>query len=126
MKEFTSDQIRNVALIGHGSSGKTILADAMLLTSGATTRIGRIEDGSTASDYHSDEIERQISINSTLLSTEFRGHKLNVIDTPGYSDFIGDVISSLRVVDTALLVLKSVEADHRPQRLRSARRAAGQ
>lgn len=109
MKEFTSDQIRNVALIGHGSSGKTILADAMLLTSGATTRIGRIEDGSTASDYHSDEIERQISINSTLLSTEFRGHKLNIIDTPGYSDFLGDVISSLRVVDTALLVLKAVE-----------------
>ncbi|MDX9758530.1 MAG: elongation factor G [Bacteroidota bacterium] len=109
MKEFTSDQIRNVALIGHGSSGKTILADAMLLTSGATTRIGRIEDGSTASDYHSDEIERQISINSTLLSTEYRGHKINIIDTPGYSDFLGDVISSLRVVDTALLVLKAVE-----------------
>ena len=109
MKEFTSDQIRNVALIGHGSSGKTILADAMLLTSGATTRIGRIEDGSTTSDYHSDEIERQISINSTLLSTEYRGHKLNIIDTPGYSDFQGDVISSLRVVDTSLLVLKSVE-----------------
>ncbi|MBR9975528.1 MAG: elongation factor G [Bacteroidetes bacterium] len=109
MKEFTSDQIRNVALIGHGSSGKTILADAMLLTSGATTRIGRIEDGSTTSDYHSDEIERQISINSTLLSTEYRGHKLNIIDTPGYSDFQGDVVSSLRVVDTGLLVLKSVE-----------------
>jgi elongation factor G len=98
-----------VALIGHGSSGKTILADAMLLTSGANTRIGRIEDGSTVSDYHTDEIERQISINSTLLSTEFMGHKLNILDTPGYSDFIGDVVSSLRVVDSALLVLKSVE-----------------
>ncbi|MBE0644456.1 MAG: elongation factor G [Bacteroidetes bacterium] len=109
MKEFTPDQIRNVAIIGHGSSGKTILADAMLMTSGATTRIGRIEDGTTASDYHSDEIERQISINSTLLSTEFHGHKLNILDTPGYSDFLGDVISSLYVMDTALMVLKSVE-----------------
>ncbi len=109
MKEFTPDQIRNVAIIGHGSSGKTILADAMLMTSGATTRIGRIEDGTTSSDYHSDEIERQISINSTLLSTEYRGHKLNILDTPGYSDFLGDVISSLYVADTALMVLKSVE-----------------
>ncbi len=109
MKDYTPETIRNVALIGHGSSGKTILADAMLLTSGATTRIGRIEDGSTTSDYHGDEIDRQISINSTLLATEFRGHKLNIIDTPGYSDFLGDVISSLHVVDTALLVLKSVE-----------------
>lgn len=109
MREFTPEQIRNVAIIGHGSSGKTILAEAMLLSSGATTRIGRIEDGSTTSDYHSDEIERQISINSTLLSTTFRDHKINLIDTPGYSDFLGDVISSLRVVDTALLVLKSAE-----------------
>lgn len=109
MKEFTPENIRNVALIGHGSSGKTTLADAMLLTSGAVTRIGRIEDGTTVSDYHSDEIDRQISINSTLLSTEFMGSKLNILDTPGYSDFIGDVISSLRVVDSALLVLKSVE-----------------
>ncbi|MBR9977660.1 MAG: elongation factor G [Bacteroidetes bacterium] len=109
MREFTPEQIRNVAVIGHGSSGKTILAEAMLLSSGATTRIGRIEDGSTTSDYHFDEIERQISINSTLLSTIFRDHKINIIDTPGYSDFLGDVISSLGVVDTALLVLKSAE-----------------
>ncbi|MCZ7558356.1 MAG: elongation factor G [Bacteroidia bacterium] len=109
MKDYTPETIRNVAIIGHGSSGKTILADAMLLTSGATTRIGRIEDGSTTSDYHNDEIERQISINSTLIAMEYRGHKINIIDTPGYSDFQGDVISSLRIVDTALLVLKAVE-----------------
>jgi len=109
LKDYTPETIRNVAFIGHGSSGKTILADAMLLTSGATTRIGRIEDGSTTSDYHNDEIERQISINSTLLAMEYRNHKINIIDTPGYSDFLGDVISSLHVVDTALLVLKSVE-----------------
>ncbi len=109
MKDYTPETIRNVALIGHGSSGKTIIADAMLLTTGATTRIGRIEDGSTTSDYHHDEIDRQISINSSLLAMEYRGHKINVIDTPGYSDFFGDVVSSLCVVDTALLVLKAVE-----------------
>jgi len=109
LKDYTPETIRNVALIGHGSSGKTIIADAMLLTTGATTRIGRIEDGSTTSDYHHDEIDRQISINSSLLAMEYKGHKINVIDTPGYSDFFGDVVSSLRVVDTALLVLKAVE-----------------
>jgi len=109
LKDYTPETIRNVALIGHGSSGKTIIADAMLLTTGATTRIGRIEDGSTTSDYHHDEIDRQISINSSLLAMEYRGHKINVIDTPGYSDFFGDVVSSLCVVDTALLVLKAVE-----------------
>jgi elongation factor G len=109
LKDYTSETIRNLAIIGHGSSGKTILAEAMLLTSGATTRIGRVEDGTTISDYRPDEIERQISINSTLLATEYRGHKLNIIDTPGYSDFLGDVTASLHVVDTALLVLKAVE-----------------
>jgi len=96
-------------LIGHGSCGKTVLADAMLLNAGATTRIGTIEDGSTTSDYRSDEIERQISINSTLLAAEFKGHKLNILDSPGFSDFLGDVISSLHAADSALLLLKSVE-----------------
>ena len=109
MKEYTPENIRNVAIIGHGGSGKTIFTDALLLCTGAATRIGSIEDGSTVSDYRPDEIERQISINSTLVSTEHGETKFNILDTPGYTDFIGDVISSLKVCDQALLLLKAVE-----------------
>jgi len=109
LKEYTSEPIRNIALVGHVGSGKTIFTDAVLLNSGAVTRIGRVEDGSTVSDYHGDEIERQISINATLASTEFRDIKFNLLDTPGYTDFAGEVISSLRVADVCALFLKSVE-----------------
>lgn len=109
MKDYTTENLRNVALIGHGGSGKTILADAIMFNAGATTRIGRVEDGTTLSDYRADEIEKQISINSTLLSAEYGSVKLNLMDTPGFTDFVGDVISSLKVVDTVFLVLKAVE-----------------
>jgi elongation factor G len=109
LKDYPSETIRNIALIGHGGSGKTILGDAMLFTTGAVTRIGRVEDGSTVSDYRADEIERQISISSSVLSTEYQGNKFNVLDTPGYTDFAGEVLSSLHVVDTAVLMLKAVE-----------------
>lgn len=109
MKEYSPETIRNVAVIGHGGSGKTIFCDAVLLNAGAVTRIGRIEDGTTVSDYHPDEFERQISIGSTLLTCEFGGIKLNMIDTPGYTDFTGDVLSSLRVTDAAVLFLKAME-----------------
>lgn len=109
MKEYSTENIRNMAIIGHGGSGKTILSDAILFNSGVVTRIGKIEDGSTISDYRPDELDRQISINSTLLSTEFQNVKLNILDTPGFTDFTGEVLSSLRVADSALLLLKSVE-----------------
>jgi elongation factor G len=109
LKDYPSEHIRNIALIGHGGSGKTILGDAILFTTGAVTRIGRVEDGSTVSDYRADEIERQISISSAVLSTEYQGTKYNILDTPGYTDFVGEVISSLHVVDAAVLLLKSVE-----------------
>lgn len=114
MKEFTPQAIRNIALVGHGGSGKTSLAEAMLFTSGATTRLGKVEDGSTVSDYHPDEIERQISISSSVLHCEWSGPaekniKLNILDTPGYTDFTGEVKCSLRVADIALLVLKGAE-----------------
>ncbi|MBI5647056.1 MAG: elongation factor G [Ignavibacteriae bacterium] len=109
MKDYASDHIRNITFIGHGGAGKTIFMDAVLLNTGAVTRIGRIEDGSTVSDYHQDEIDRQISINSTLASTEFKDVKINMLDTPGYTDFAGEVLSSLRVSDSALLFLKAVE-----------------
>jgi elongation factor G len=109
LKEFSAENIRNVALVGHGGSGKTSLAEAFLFGSGATSRLGRIEEGTTASDYHPDEIERRISINCSLLFTEWKGKKINIIDTPGYTDFTGEVKCGLRVADTALLLLKAVE-----------------
>jgi elongation factor G len=109
LKEFSAENIRNVALIGHGGSGKTSLAEALLFGAGATNRLGRVEEGTTASDYHPDEIERKISINSSMLVAEWKGKKINVVDTPGYTDFTGEVKCALRVADTALLLLKAVE-----------------
>ncbi len=109
MKEYTPDHIRNVALIGHGGSGKTSLAEAMLFSAGATNRFGRVEEGNTLSDYHPDEVERQISINTSLLFCEWKGNKINILDTPGYSDFTGEVKSALRVADTAFVLVKAVE-----------------
>ena len=109
MKEFTAESIRNVALIGHGGGGKTSLAEALLYASGATNRLGKVEEGTTVSDYHPDEIERRISINSSLLFCEWKGKKINIIDTPGYTDFTGEVKCGLGVVDTAILLLKAFE-----------------
>jgi len=109
MKEFTPDHIRNLALIGHGGAGKTSIAEAMLFSAGSTTRLGRVEEGNTLSDYHPDEIERQISINASLLFCEWKSYKINILDTPGYTDFTGEVKASLRVADTAVVLLKAVE-----------------
>ncbi len=109
MKEYPVESIRNVALAGHGGAGKTTFAEACLFTAGATTRLGRVEEGNTVSDYHADEVERQISINSSLLHCEWKGAKLNILDSPGYTDFTGEVKCCLRVADTALIFLKAVE-----------------
>jgi len=109
MKEYSADAVRNIALIGHGGSGKTSLAEAMLFTAGATTRLGRTEEGNTVSDYHPDEIERKISINTSMLLADWRGTKLTILDTPGYTDFTGEVKASLRVADTAIVFVKAVE-----------------
>jgi elongation factor G len=109
MKEYTPDHIRNVSLIGHGGAGKTMTAEALLFSAGATTRLGRVEEGNTVSDYRADEIERRISVSSSLLNCEWKGNKINILDTPGYTDFTGDVKAALRVTDTALLLLKAVE-----------------
>ncbi len=109
MKEFTPDHIRNVALIGHGGAGKTSFTEAMLFSAGMTTRLGRVEEGNTLSDYHPDEIERHISINTSLLFCEWKNTKINILDTPGYTDFTGEVKSALRVADTALVLVKAVE-----------------
>lgn len=108
-KEYPVERIRNVALIGHGGSGKTTMAESFMHVAGATTRVGRVEEGNTISDYHPDEIERKISINASLLHTEWQGTKINILDTPGYSDFVGEVIGSLRVTDLAVVLLKAAE-----------------
>tara|TARA_B100000929_G_scaffold58728_1_gene44246 strand:- start:430 stop:2505 length:2076 start_codon:yes stop_codon:yes gene_type:complete len=108
MKQFQSSDIRNFALVGHGTSGKTCLAEAMLKLGGETNRLGTIEDGSTTSDYHPGEKSRQISIHATPLHMEWMDTKFNLIDTPGYSDFIGEAIGSLSVVDLAVITIHAV------------------
>jgi elongation factor G len=109
MKEHTPEHLRNVCLIGHGGAGKTSLTEALLFSAGSTTRLGKVEEGNTLSDYHPDEVDRQISINTSLLFTEWKSCKINIIDTPGYTDFTGEVKASLRVADTALVLVKAVE-----------------
>lgn len=109
MKEYGPESIRNIALIGHGGSGKTSLSEILLYTAGETTRIGTITEGNTVSDYSTNEIEKQISISAALMHLEWSGKKINILDTPGYSDFIGDVKSAMRVSDTAVMLLKSAE-----------------
>ena len=109
MKEYTSDAIRNIAFIGHGGSGKTSLSEVFLYNAKETNRIGKIEEGNTVSDYSPNEIDKQISISSSLMHLEWNNVKINILDTPGFSDFIGDVKSALKVCDTAVLMLKSAE-----------------
>lgn len=108
MKAYKADAIRNVALVGHGGCGKTSLSEALLFSAGAIDRMGRVDDGTTTSDYDPDEVKRKISVNATLLPCEWKGVKINFVDTPGYADFVGDVKSALRVVEGALIVVCAV------------------
>ena len=108
MKQFLASDIRNFAIVGHGASGKTCLAEAMLKIGGEINRLGTIEDGSTTSDYHPGEKSRQISIHSTPLHMEWMDKKFNMIDTPGYSDFIGEALGALSVVDMAVITIHAV------------------
>ncbi|MHB1160562.1 MAG: elongation factor G [Chloroflexota bacterium] len=108
MKEYQAEQIRNVGLFSHGGAGKTSLAEAMLFQSGAVTRLGKVEEGSTTTDYDPDEIKRHISVSTALAPCEWREHKVNVLDTPGYADFIGEVVQAMRVVDGAVILLDAV------------------
>ncbi len=108
MKEYTTESIRNVAVVSHGSAGKTMLTEAFLHTSGGTTRLGKIEDGTTLSDYDEEEIRRGISIYTSVIPVEYKNTKINFLDTPGYNDFVGEVISALRVSDAALILVDSV------------------
>lgn len=108
MQTYRCEDIRNVALIGHGASGKTAFSESMLFSAGVVDRIGSIDAGNTISDYHPDEQKRKISISATPLFLEWLGKKINIIDTPGYSDFVGEAISSLAVVDMAMLLIHGV------------------
>jgi elongation factor G len=108
MKEYTSESIRNVALASHSSAGKTMLVEALLHFSGATTRLGRIEDGTTVSDFEDVEIRRGISLSTSIVPVEYKNTKINFLDTPGYTDFVGEVISALRVADSAMIIVDSV------------------
>jgi len=107
MKTFDTKQVRNVSLMGHSASGKTILSDALLLLAGEISRIGSVEEGSTTSDYSSDEIERQISIKTSLMHFEKNGVKCNILDTPGYMDFAGEVISAVKVTENAMILVNA-------------------
>jgi len=105
MKRPETAKIRNIAIVAHGSAGKTTLTEAMLYSAGATTRLGRVEDGTTVTDFDDDEIRRRISISTALAWAEWRGHKLNLLDTPGYAAFLADARNALRVADAAVVVV---------------------
>ncbi len=103
MKGYTSNAIRNVALVGHGGSGKTTFLEAALLSTGVINRLGRVEDGNTVSDYDKMEIEKGYSINASIVPVEYKKMKINFIDTPGYFDFVGDVNSAMRACEAAVV-----------------------
>jgi elongation factor G len=108
MKVYETNQIRNVGIVGHGDAGKTSLVSAMLFDAGATPRLGRVDEGTTVTDYDEDEITRKITIHSSLAHCEWNGTKINIIDTPGYAAFILDCKAALRACDSALVVVDSV------------------
>jgi elongation factor G len=108
MKEYTTASIRNIALVSHSGAGKTMLCEAFLHFTGATTRLGKIEDGTTVADFEEEEIRRGLSLSTAVIPVEYKDVKLNLLDTPGYTDFVGEVISALRVADGAVVVVDSV------------------
>ena len=105
MKEYATENIRNVALIGHGSTGKTSLSEAMLFSAKTINRLGRVDDGTTTSDFDPDEIRRSFSVNLSVLPFEWQGTKLNILDTPGYADFVGEVKCGVRAADAAVIMV---------------------
>jgi len=108
MKSYDTEHIRNIALLGHGGSGKTTLAEAMMYQTGVIGRMGRVDAGTTLSDTDVDEVQRQISISTSLLPVQYKNTKINVLDTPGYADFLSEVVGALHVADAALMVVDAV------------------
>lgn len=105
MKEYRSDKLRNVGIVSHGGAGKTSLTEALLFNSGAVNRLGRVDDGTSTTDFEPEEIKRKVTISAALAPCEWRDHKINFVDTPGYADFVAEVKGTLRAVDSALIVL---------------------
>ena len=105
MKVYPPEKIRNVALVGHSGAGKTTLAEALLYRAGTISRLGRVEDGNTVTDFDPEEHERGHSVSLALAPIEWKDHKINVIDTPGYADFVADVYAALHVADLAVFVV---------------------
>ncbi len=108
MKEYTTEYLRNIALVAHGGAGKTMMSEAFLHFTGATTRLGKVEDGTTVSDYDEEEIRRTISLYTSVIPVEYRNHKINFLDAPGFTDFVGEMISALSVADGAVVLVDSV------------------
>jgi len=109
MPNVPTERIRNVALVGHGGAGKTTVAEALLFVAGATTRVGRVEDGNTVCDYDPEEQRRGLSVSLALAPFDWEDHKVNLIDAPGYADFVGDVAAALHAADLAIFVVSAVE-----------------
>jgi len=110
MAMFKSDKLRNVALLGHSGCGKTTLVEAMLFNTGAVNRLGRVDDGTSVSDWDDEERRRKMSINLSIVPCEWQDHKLNALDAPGYMDFVGEVVSAIRVADGVVVVIDSVSS----------------
>lgn len=108
MKEYTTEQLRNVALVGHQGAGKTSLVEALLYNTGAINRLGRVEDKNTVSDWDEDEKERGTSLSTSLIPLEFNDHKINVLDAPGFTDFQGEIKNAIRVADSVVVVVDAV------------------
>src|SRR3990172_4406 len=108
MKEYATQHIRNIALVSHSGAGKTSLVECVLNHTGATTRIGKVEDGTSVSDFEEEEHRRKISLSTSVIPCEYQDTKINFLDTPGFTDFVGEVKSALRVADAALIVVDAV------------------
>ncbi|NLG70843.1 MAG: elongation factor G [Chloroflexi bacterium] len=108
MKEYTTEFIRNIAIASHSGAGKTMLAEALVHFTGGSTRLGKVEEGTTISDFEEEEIRRGISLSTSLIPVEYKDFKINLLDTPGYTDFVGEEISALRVADGVLILVDAV------------------
>ena len=115
MKVYNTEQVRNLALVGHSGSGKTNLTEAMLFQSGATKKLGSVSDKNTASDFSKEEIERGSSIGTSIIPVEWRTYKVNIIDTPGYLDFIGEAQGALRASEACRAILMATSTDTDPE-----------